>query len=65
MREFHDGSKRDGASRSPTNYVFSRFGLLEKPKNAHFNRLPGPGQWLDTAHLFLVVTIWYVVAVEK
>ena len=38
---------------------------LEKPKSAHFNRLPGPGQWLDTAHLFLVVTIWYVVAVEK
>ena len=62
MREFYDGSKRDGASRSP---VFSRFDLLEKPKNAHFNRLPGPGQWLDTAHLFLVVTIWYVVAVEK
>ena len=55
----------DGASRSPTNYVFSRFDLLEKPKNAHFNRFPGPGQWLDTAHLFLVVTIWYVVAVEK
>ena len=49
----------------PQTTFFHVWPIRKAPTNAHFNRLPGPGQWLDTAHLFLVVTIWYAVAVEK